>query len=324
MTLTIEQLENALHQPGPVGSPDLHAVRRAGTRRRRTRRVLVATAGAAAVAVVGGVGANVVGGEHAVPPANLPLAEVSGHPVDPSTLSSLARTALHDVAGATQVSDHVVLIPSNGVAPDGTDRGLLVDHPVELPARGIVGVTGYPRDAMPGWLYDEIHSREESAAYPDGSYSVGGLVDGVGVDQGQLSLACATMPEWDEHGCGVSLVLRTSDGWSRVGGLGTDRFLDAGHHMETFTIPQYVDGQPATLWIGGLDGTDVRTVDFVLADSTRVPAELSSGTISPGDTLFWAVVTGRPTDVVARDADGNVIEDHQVKSCSDPVDCEVR
>ena len=94
--------------------------------------------------------------------------------------------------------------------------------------------------------------------------------------------------------------------------------------MELFTIPQFVNGESSTLWIGGRDGTDIASVDFVLTNHTRVPAALASGTVSSGDTLFWAQVPSDVADVVARDSDGNVIEDHQVKSCSSPVDCEVR
>ena len=40
--------------------------------------------------------------------------------------------------------------------------------------------------------------------------------------------------------------------------------------------------------------------------------------------MFWGPVAGDLAEAVTRDADGNVIEQHRVKSCSDPVDCEVR
>ena len=323
MTLTIEQLENALHQPGPVGSPDLHAIRRAGTRRRRTRRTGVAAGTVLGLTALTGLGLPFLH-HHDVPPANLPLATVTPHPLDPSTLSPLARKVLKEVPGAEQVSDDVVLIPSHGAMPSGSDPGTKVERPTALPGRAMTGVTSFDRQDMPSWLYDEIHNREKAAAGPDGSYSMGSLVEGVGVDQGSPAIGCASNPEWSTLGCGVSYLFRTGAGWERAWGMGTDSFLDPGHGMQLFSDPQYEQGRPATLWIGGRDGTDIASVDFVLADHTRVPATISSGTISPGDTLFWALVPGELTDVVARDADGNVVEDHQVKSCSDPVDCEVR
>ena len=44
----------------------------------------------------------------------------------------------------------------------------------------------------------------------------------------------------------------------------------------------------------------------------------------PGDTMFWGTVDGDLAMAVTRDADGTVLEEHVLKPCSTPVDCEVR
>ncbi len=49
-----------------------------------------------------------------------------------------------------------------------------------------------------------------------------------------------------------------------------------------------------------------------------------SGTVSSGDTIMWADVRGELARVTAYDAAGEVVENHELKPCSDPVDCEVR
>jgi hypothetical protein len=51
---------------------------------------------------------------------------------------------------------------------------------------------------------------------------------------------------------------------------------------------------------------------------------VASGTLVPGETMFWGTVVGELAVAVTRDADGDVLERHELKPCSDPVDCEVR
>ena len=321
MTLTLEELESALHQSEPVGPPDLDTIRRSGARRRRARRAALVVSGVLTVSALTGGGLAVLH-HHDVPPAGLPLATITPHELDPSTLSPLARRALREVPGARQVSDDVVLIPAgDSKGPQPTDA-FEVGHTESLPARAVFGVTEYPRADMPGWLYDEIHSREVAGADADGSYSLSGDKYGVAVDQGSASIGCVRFPE--SGSCTVSFLYRAQGQWVYDWGMGTDSFLKPGHGMEVFHDPQFNEGRRMSLWIGGLDGTDVASVDFVLADQTRVAATIASDTVSPGDTLFWALVPGELTDVVARDADGNVVADHRIRSCSDPVDCEVR
>jgi hypothetical protein len=61
-----------------------------------------------------------------------------------------------------------------------------------------------------------------------------------------------------------------------------------------------------------------------LADGSTTDAEVLAGTLVPGDTMFWANVPGDLTHVTAYDADGDVVDDHAITSCSGGVDCEVR
>jgi hypothetical protein len=106
--------------------------------------------------------------------------------------------------------------------------------------------------------------------------------------------------------------------------MGTDDFLQPGTGLELFQTDTYTSGSPGTVWIGGTDGTDVATVDLVTTDGETVAATVAPGTLVPGETMFWGVVEGELAKAVTRDAAGNVLEDHEVKPCSDPVDCEVR
>ena len=78
------------------------------------------------------------------------------------------------------------------------------------------------------------------------------------------------------------------------------------------------------MWIGGTYGTDVASVDLVATDGTTVPATVAPGTLVPGNTMFWGSVDGDLAVAVTRDADGNVLEEHVLKPCSSPVECEVR
>jgi hypothetical protein len=106
--------------------------------------------------------------------------------------------------------------------------------------------------------------------------------------------------------------------------MGTEDFLRPGAGMEVFLSDDYSTGRPSTLAIAGLDGTDVATVDFVSTTGAVVEGRVESGTVVPGDSLFHANVPGQLARVVARDAAGEVIEDHPLRACDDPVDCEVR
>lgn len=55
-----------------------------------------------------------------------------------------------------------------------------------------------------------------------------------------------------------------------------------------------------------------------------VEGVVEAGTWSTGDSIFWANVPGEVATVVAYDAAGEVIEDHLLKPCDSPVECEVR
>lgn len=106
--------------------------------------------------------------------------------------------------------------------------------------------------------------------------------------------------------------------------MGSDDFLQPGKEMELFTSEDYSSGSPSTVWIGGLDGTDVARVVLDLADGSRRDAEVMAGTFVPGDTMIWADVPGDLTHETAYDAAGDVVDDHAITSCSGGVDCEVR
>ena len=107
-------------------------------------------------------------------------------------------------------------------------------------------------------------------------------------------------------------------------GMGTDDFLQSGKDLELFRPTTYIGGSPRTVWIGGTDGTDVASVDLVTTDGDHVSATVAAGTLCPRDRSSGPPSTASSPRRVTRDADGNVIEEHELKPCSDPVDCEVR
>ena len=68
------------------------------------------------------------------------------------------------------------------------------------------------------------------------------------------------------------------------------------------------------------------SVELVGEDGSTVAATVESGTVSPGNTMGWAHFDGAPAEVVTRDAEGQVLEEHVTQSCEDlgMVDCTVR
>ncbi len=145
--------------------------------------------------------------------------------------------------------------------------------------------------------------------------------DPVRADNGPLSLACVSWQ--DNRRCGLSTMVQGADGsYYALGGLsGTDRFMKPGAGMQVFIDEDHLDGTLSV--VGGLHGTEVAEVELLLVDGTRSPADLSHAVVE-GNTVFWAEVPGDVARVTAYDSDGKVVDEHKIKPCDDPVDCEVR
>lgn len=324
--IQIEELERQLvgdHRD--QSSPDLQQIRRLGTRRRRIRAAAVGGAGLALAAVVGTAAAIGLGlGQ------DDDLVASDPGPAEPAGLSALAERALAEIPGARQVSDSAVVIP----APDGKltmrsgIQAKVVGEPVELPEHQYYGVTMYDRKAFPDWLVDGTADVEHAAG--DGNSFPVGTTDltGVHVDVGPAYLGCVRAMGGSEFPAGVECapaVVRGADGgWVYEWGMGTEEFLQPGAPMEVFTDDSFVDGRAATLAIAGIDGTEVARAEFVATDGRVVQGTVAAGTLVPDESMFFAEVPGELAKVVVYDAAGDVIEDHPLKDCDNPVECEVR
>lgn len=333
---TIEELRTALSAPPgqqESGLPDLAAIRRRGRRQRRSRQV-VGGLGAMAIAGVAIFGVQAFLGSDPADPAGQAGSAVDSPPKPtPTALSPLAQRVLDEIPGAKQVSAYQVVIPGPDTPADmdqalGSDPQLpdAADQLVTIDAHAYAGVTMYPKGVYPGWLFGAISAAEQAAGDDEG-YQVGTFADGIIVDQGQAQLACLTWPKNDA--CSISFVHQIT-GDSNPGntyldwGMGTDDFLEPGAPMEVFQSDNFSSGQPTKISIAGIDGTDVASVEFVNTDGRAIEGTTLAGTLSPGDTIMWADVPGELARVTAYDAAGDVIENHKLKPCSDPVDCEVR
>lgn len=324
--IELEELERQLAGGAFEGpGPDLRVIHRRGRRRRRLRSAAVGGAVVATVAAISGA-ATVLDGSGS---GDDRLSASEPTTPAPAELSPLAKRALVDIPGARQLSPTKVLIP----APERT-RGLpeipseIRGEAVRLPEPGYAGVTGYPTGAFPQWLHDGTEKLEEAAGdengYPVGSTDITGVI----VDLGPRYLGCVEptddegVPDGSE--CYPAVLTRDGQRWSYQWGMGTDRFLTPGSPMEVFASDSTLQGDEATLAIAGLDGTDVARADFVATNGTVVAGTVFAGTLVPGESMFFAEVPGTLAKVVAYDAAGEVIEDHPLRECDDPVDCEVR
>lgn len=312
---------------------DLHRVRTDGARRRRGR---WAAAGAGAALTLG---AAAVVATTVLPPGGSDGGpDVASEP--PRELSALAQRALEEVPGAVQVSSWQVVLPepdgARGMFTQGDDvpSANLVTGPVDVGLRSYEGVTGYRPGTFPDWLRQGVAQAEkDSVDDPSEGYPVGSTDMGIIVDAGPIGLSCLTpLPQWDEDGgpdrsdggCSPAMVSGEPGDYGYQWGMGAPGFLKAGRPLQLFEDETYVAGREQSVWIGGTDGTDVASVDLVLTDGSVVPATVSSDDVVPGETMFWATVDGELAQVVTRDADGDVLERHDVQPCDDPVDCEVR
>lgn len=322
-TMDIDELERRLAgDAGEAGRPDLSEIHRLG-RRRRTRRT-AAVGGVAVVAV-----ASVVAGGLALRPGS-GEPQVASEPPPRTEMTSLAARALAEIPGAQQLSATDVLIPAPDTKPGlmGAQSIEVQGQPVELPEHAYTGVTSYPDAAFPDWLYRGTENLEQAAG-DDNGYPVGTTdLTGVFVDLGPRYLGCALpRDDWGGKpgaGCFPAILSKDGDKWRYQWGLGTDDFLKPGSPMEVFADDSFVDGQHGTLAEAGVDGTDVARAEFIATDGTRVDGTVLAGTLVPGDSMFFAEVPGDLARVITYDADGDVIDDHELKPCDTPAECEVR
>ncbi len=328
---TVDQLERTLRaaDPEPLLPARLAEIRTRGRRRRRIRLagVAVGTAAAVVAASVGVAAVTGTVGDRA--PDDPPVAHGAPH-----EMSAIAKRALAEVPGAVQVSSWQVVIPMPpGARTDyGGEEQVPSDHvdagPVDVGARWYTGVTTFRKKDFPAWLYDGIADYEQNVLGDENGHPVGSQDIGVIVDAGPMRLACMrALPQWsgeDRSGCFPAMLSGEDGNLEYQWGMGTDDFLQPGKDLELFRTDTYTSGSPGTVWIGGADGTDVATVDLVGTDGQTVSATVAAGSLVPEETMFWGVVDGDLAKAVTRDAEGNVLEEHPVKPCSDPVDCEVR
>lgn len=333
---TIEDLEERLATPPDVerlGGPDLRNIRSRGGRRRRIHRALGAGGSALGAAAVVGLlfgGAQLFDGNRGG--GDNQAAEEASQPRE---LSPLARRALAEIPGAVQVSDWQVVLPNPDVPQGGFDQKLRVSgpqpKPVDLPGHLYGGVTLYDEQVFPKWLHDGVAAAEQEMGDENG-YPVGSTAMGILVDQGVGAIGCTRFQSSDESSwlvqpgpnCHPSVIGRVGQDWHRHWGFGTDKFLKPDAKMEVFLTDDYSTGRPSTLAIAGIDGTDVAKVEFVPVNGSPVPGEIQSGTLVEGDSIFYANVPGEVARVVAYDAAGKVIENHEIRPCSGGEDCEVR
>jgi hypothetical protein len=325
---SINELEDTLHagETEVLDTEKLAAIRRRGGRRRTALRAVSAVGTASVVgavaltlALTGAIGS---GGDDAPTVAADPPAAAT-----PKELSPLAARTLQEIPGATQVSAWQVVVPTPGAASEYWMGDILdedadvVGATVPLDARSYQGVTGFPKRAWPAWLYQGTLAYEQSQQDENGGVPVGSTDTGVLVDVGDAELACVS---WQGNTCGPALLTRTADGELHYDwGMGTDDFLKPGSDMEVFVSDDYSTGSAGTLVFAGLPGTDVARVDFVTTTGEVVAGQVTT-TLVEGGSMMSARVPGEVAKVVAYDAAGEVIEDHPLRACDDPVDCEVR
>jgi hypothetical protein len=328
MNTSISDLERTLAGPTApdlLGTPDLTRIHRLGTRRRRARSAVLVVATVTAVAAATGLGYGVgtfrAGGDTG---RDTPPAAQSPDPA-PRALSPLAKRVLREVPGATQVSAWQVVIPSPDTAPEW-DEAVDVDEiaagPIPLGGLHYTGVTAFKRSAFPHWLYDGVQQIEQEELGDEDGYPVGSTEMGILVENGDAELAC--MGEQMGGPCHPAYLADLAGTQYYQWGMGTDDFLKPGADMEVFLADDYSRGAPGTIAIGGIDGTDVARADFLTTAGEVVTGSVEADTFSPGDSIFYANVPGELARVIVYDADGTVIEDHGLKACDDPVECEVR
>jgi hypothetical protein len=305
--MQVNELARALHagEHSPHPPPDLHRLRRRGRRSRWTRRAALAGAVLTIAAVVA-TGISVLSPGSGRGASDVGVASDTGA----DTLSSYERRVLREVPDAYAVGG-VVVVPGP-LDPNDEENHRFEDSELSAPIVPL-GWHGY---AQPGYV-------ASTTDYPRFMQGNEPKHTQVLADSGPASLSCV---EWEgQKPCGVAVLI----GNARVGryylyGLGSDRFLKPFHGMELFLGDAFPGRQARQSVIGGFDGADTTRVVLTLTDGSTHEATVDAGRISPGDTLFWGLVSGELAKVTAYDADGRVLEQHTVRACSGGVDCEVR
>ncbi len=95
-----------------------------------------------------------------------------------------------------------------------------------------------------------------------------------------------------------------------------------GEPMQLHTLENYSTGTPTTVWIGVAHAGAARVV-YVLEDGTQVEGQIAEG-VDRHDTVFFADVSGPLDRVLAYDAAGELLEEHEILPCSGAADCEIR
>ena len=352
---TVVELERTLRtaEPEPL-RPDTLATIRARGRQRRRVRATAATAGVVAATVVASLGVATLdggGGGGAGPRRGHEVGVATSPSFSPTTLQPLARRVLAEIPGAVQLSSTRVTIPEPPGATSWAEgapilKQFLASGPYDVGgAHAYQAVTMYDHGQFPAWLKSGAKAADEREGRHDDAPGsvVGSTRSGVLVDEGEQQIACLyqplgeggtsmvdgvvvsqpTEPDRDKP-CMVTIVRHRGDDLLGEWTVAAPDFLHDGSGVQLYRDRSSAPGDPASLWVGGVPGTDVASVDLVLADGRTVAATLAPGTMVPGGTVFWATVPGELARAVVRDADGHVIEDHPLRPCSGPVDCEVR
>jgi hypothetical protein len=230
-----------------------------------------------------------------------------GEPREVTALTAYERRALSEVPGSYAV-DGTVILPS---APGAYEMGRSVDD--KLVIVGDPRPLGFHAYAGGALMNPDLPEFLQGNP-PKGSQVLG--------DQGEAYLGCV---RWEAETCTPSVLGRDGGGHFHLDyGLGTDKFLTDGSEMEVFTGSDYSQKVYRATLLGGLAGTEATRVEIISVDGQVVGASLDRGQLRAGDTLFWATLPEEAARVVAYDDNGDVVADHKVRSCGDPVDCEVR
>ncbi len=299
-----DELTRLMHQTTRGGGDplDLDRIRTLGRRRRRAARIATGTVAVAVVAVLGGVWALLgPGGD-----ATTVRAAAQDHEV--TALSAYEKGVLARVPGSYEVDGTVVLTDrspadAESFLPPGVH---ITGTPVPLGFHAMVG---------PGYLMSKKSDTAFQSNAPKGSQLV--------IDAGPVWLGCTTSKKFPD--CSSIVIAKDAAGDFRfLYGLGSDSFLEPGAEMELFTDDDFSGHTWSQTLIGGFHGADTARVTVEMTDGSQVDAQLDVDRSSKGNTLFWAKLPRSIAWVRAYDAKGDLVAEHKIRDCKDPVDCEVR
>ena len=287
---------------------DLGHVRALGRRRRRNRRIAVWAAAvliAVAVALV-----TIPGLVNRVDNHPSPV-----HPNGLTSLNSYERRVLAEAPGAYAVHGEVVVR-----TPPDPAANVFIASKVQRFA-GRVAPLGWHGmwDLNDGPLsttaeLPDFMRKDSPPPLPDHTQ--------VWEDTGPLWIAC--LPRPDGPCVTETLFGNRSTGWYNGDRVGDDNFLRPGTPIEVRPSRTLENHRNQSTLIGGMHGTTTTRVVLTLQDGSTTEATIDRGRIAKGATLFWALTGSQTVRVTAYDATGNLVEDHPLSSCDDPVDCQTR